>query len=462
MTTEKEQKPIIPPFLNQCVKSFTAVCEAMPNPLMIVGDTGTGKGYVFLREFERHFLEKQPDAKIRRVNVAMIPETLIEDALFGHDKGAFTGADKERIGLVENHDLLILEEIGTLPQHVQAKLLTFIEDKKYYRVGGDEEKDAEDIQIVATTNMKTIATNSKEEGFRLDFWSRFFKFDVDPLHKRRDDILHYFAHFAPETFQKLRPWEAMTLLCYHWPGNVRELKTLAMEIEVRKRERPGGPLVAWHTRFHEALIGTQTGLSLDACTRFRNSLRMNGIDVDFLEKALNHYGLGLNMLSKEEPFRKGDPAGLAALASVGLRFFADLFQKDSSGNKNLLADRTDYMIPITVPYGTGALRINKKKLNRLSADCLRYIGIDAKGQLPNVKDVSEFLTAIGMHETDPIPPPETKDAGEEKTLQTRDECLRSYYTGLLNYTGGNVSEATRISGDDKRTMYKYLKKYGLK
>lgn len=460
--TTKTDEPIIPPFLNLSVKSFTAVCEAMPNPLMIVGDTGTGKGYVFLREFERHFLEKKPDAKIRRVNVAMIPETLIEDALFGHDKGAFTGAIKERIGLVENHDLLILEEIGTLPQHVQAKLLTFIEDKKYYRVGGDEEKDAKDIQIVATTNMKTIATNSKEEGFRLDFWSRFFKFDVDPLHKRRLDILHHFADFAPETFRELRPWETMTLLCYHWPGNVRELKTLAMEIEVEKRERPEGPLVPWHTRFHEALIGTQTGLSWDACTRFRNSLRINGIDVDFLEKALNHYGLGLDMLSKEELFRKGDPACLAALAEVGLRFFADLFFKNAWANKNLLADRTDYQIPIGTPNGIGAPRINKKKLIRLTAACLRYIGMDVRGKLPNVKGVLEFLTAIGMHNPDPIPAPEAKTAGEEKTLQTRDECLRSYYTGLLNYTGGNVSEATRISGDDKRTMYKYLKKYGLK
>lgn len=522
MTTEKEQKPIIPPFLNQCVKSFTAVCEAMPNPLMIVGDTGTGKGYVFLREFERHFLEKQPDAKIRRVNVAMIPETLIEDALFGHDKGAFTGADKERIGLVENHDLLILEEIGTLPQHVQAKLLTFIEDKKYYRVGGDEEKDAEDIQIVATTNMKTIATNSKEEGFRLDFWSRFFRFYIPALWQRRTDVLHYFRHFAPETFPELRPWEIMSLLCYHWPGNVREIMTLAKEIELaikrrsalrdemilidpdgtapdgaagrddqithaamleraragnwkpqlvkdvenekkkllKKIEREKFSRTPYWTDFQDAMRSTITNLE-DKCTSFRRSLELNGVDVVFLEKALNTYGLGLDYRSQKTPLKDSDPENFSEHIQEGLTFFCSLFCKDQLSPRDLLSDRTDNR-PIHIPYGPRWPDLNQKKLHKLATDCLRYIGIKLNGELPEAEaGRAAFFEAVGIPETDPIPAQETKDAGGN-IEQTDEERLRSYYQNLLASNPGNVSAAARKAGVIRTTFVKRLKKLGLK
>lgn len=428
---------------------------------MIVGDTGTGKGFVFLEEFERQYLKRNPGAKIRRVNVAAIPATLIESELFGHEKGAFTTAVNKKRGLVEGHDALILEEIGVLPQSVQAKLLTFIEDKKYITVGGTEEKKAHGLQIVATTNMKTIATTSMEEGFRLDFWSRFFKFYVPPLYKHRMDVLFYFAHFAPDTFRELRPWEAMTLLCYHWPGNVRELKTIAVEIEIQKRKRPEGPLVPWHSQFHETIIGTQTGLSWDACPRFRNSLRMNGIDVDFLEKVLNKYGLGFDISSKKEPFKNGDIENLTALALIGFdHVFADLFFKNGSANKNLLSDRTDYQIPIGTLHGIGGPRVNKKKMYRLVADCLQYIGVNAKGKLPDVNTGYDFVRLLGAKEKDPIPAQE-KNADNANINQSEEDFMRAHYRKMLASARGNVSEAARNAKLSTSTLRKRLVKYGL-
>ena len=168
---QQDDKWLFPPQLERTKKDFLSLLDTMAGerrsvPLMIVGNTGVGKS-AFIDHFERHFLQRKPGRQVRRVNVAAIPETLIESTLFGHLKGSFTGAIRNRKGLVESADLLILEEIGELSQPVQAKLLTFIEDGIYYPIGADAPKPARHIQIVATTNRT-------EKDFRPDFYHRFF------------------------------------------------------------------------------------------------------------------------------------------------------------------------------------------------------------------------------------------------------------------------------------------------
>lgn len=449
---------IYPPWLKIIEKEFISLSELLcggneKTPLLICGETGSGKS-AFTDIFKQRFLKKKQDLKVVTVNIAAIPEQLIESALFGHIKGAFTGATKTKKGFVDNANLLILEEIGELPSFIQAKLLTFIEDGIYYPVGATEPKEAGELQIVATTN-------KQQKDFRPDFYARFYRFNIPALYQRRTDVLHYFRYFAPETFQKLHPWEIMALVCHHWPANVRELKTFAKEIELAKIRKSKLAYKSWRSDFHDAMISTITNIE-NRCDSFRRSLELNGVDVMFLEKALNTYGLGLDYRSQKTPLKDSDPENFGALIQIGIEFFCSLFFKDLYSSHNLLADRTDNL-PRDIPYGPRWPDLNQKKLRKLAADCLRYIGIRLKGELPDPEaGRAAFFEAIGVHNPDPIPAPETKAAGEEKTLQTRDECLRSYYTGLLNYTGGNVSEATRISGDDKRTMYKYLKKYGLK
>ena len=517
MTTEMESKNwIYPPKLKIIKEEFISLTELAiqeddKTPLMICGDTGSGKS-AFIEIFKQHFLKNKKKAEIAHLNIATIPEKLIESTLFGLEKGSFTDATVSKKGIVDVADLLILEEIGELPSFIQAKLLTFIEDGIAYPVGANKPRpNTRRLPIVATTN-------KQQKDIRPDFYARFYKFNVPALHQRRTDVLHYFQFFAPETFQELRPWEIMSLVCYHWPGNVREIMTLAKEIKLAIKRRPtfhdeiiltdtddnarrSGQITyeemleraragdwkpdfvknaekekkkllkkikeaklslkpCW-SDFHDAMRSTTTNLE-DKCTSFRRSLELNGVDVVFLEKALNTYGLGLDYRSQKTPLKDSDPENFSEHIQEGLTFFCSLFCKDQLSPRDLLSDRTDNR-PIHIPYGPRWPDLNQKKLRKLATDCLRYIGIRLKGELPDPEaGIAAFFEAIGMHNPDPIPAPETKDAGEEKTLQTRDECLRSYYTGLLNYTGGNVSEATRISGDDKRTMYKYLKKYGLK
>ena len=284
MKTPEEQqadKWLFPPQLERTKHDFLSLIDTMDGerrsvPLMIMGDPGVGKS-AFVDLFERHFLQRKPEKQVRRVNVAAIPETLLESTLFGHLKGSFTGAIRNRKGLVESADLLILEEIGELSQPLQAKLLTFIEDGIYYPIGADDPKPARHTQILATTNRT-------EEDFRRDFYHRFFHFEIPPLYRRRTDVLHYFRHFSPLAYQELRPWEIMTLLCHNWPGNVREVETLSLEFSWVTTISDIGPTPALDSQFIEAMMKTTTGLSPEPCRLFRNSLKMNGIDVDFLEK----------------------------------------------------------------------------------------------------------------------------------------------------------------------------------
>jgi DNA-binding NtrC family response regulator len=461
---EKKEKWIVPQGLEWTVEDFRSVCDILSKaprktPLMVMGDTGVGKS-LFVERFEDHFKKKNPDASGPRVNVAAIPETLIESELFGHEKGAFTGANRKRPGLVENKDLLVLEEIGELKSHVQAKLLTFIEDGIFYPVGAREPKKAGDIQIIGTTN-------KEEDDFRADFYHRFFHFKVPPLYRRRSDVLHYFAHFSPDTFRELRPWEAMTLLCHNWPGNVREIETFALEVELEKARRLDRSVNSRRTPFLDAAIGTQTGLAWDWCPKFRNSLKMNGVDVDCLESNLNRFGLGLDNTSKKNLFKNVTPKEICFKLDDGLLFFAGLFWKSRAANVNLLAERGGDQIPVLPPLfllgentGTEAKKL-EEKAEKLVRDCLQYIGKKAAGEIPAGASVDELLKAVGVTVIDPIPLKGATDAtgaaGSGGKPKTEADVLRHYYKDLLEQLRGNVSNVAKLAGINRSNLYDRLK-----
>jgi transcriptional regulator with PAS, ATPase and Fis domain len=198
--------------------------------VLLLGESGTGKE-LFARAV--HHLSARRDQPFVAINCAAIPETLIENELFGHERGAFTGANDRRQGKFElaSGGTVFLDEIGELPLAVQGKLLRAIEEKVVDRIGGRAPV-AVDVRVVAATNKDLKAAVDNGE-FRGDLFFRLavFPIEVPTLRERGDDIVLLARHFASEIGRELRGREAQlsdeaiaALQRHHWPGNVRELE----------------------------------------------------------------------------------------------------------------------------------------------------------------------------------------------------------------------------------------------
>jgi len=208
--------------ITRVAKRDVAVC--------VLGESGTGKELA-ARAIHRHSTRRQK--VFTAVNCAALPENLIESELFGHIRGAFTGADRDRAGLIETTDggTLFLDEIGEMPLTAQAKLLRFLQEGEFRRVGDTVNRTA-DVRIVSATNRKLDA--AVEEGrFREDLYYRVRGVEValPPLRERGSDILLLASHFLAAEREKHRtgasaftPDVEAILASYSWPGNVRELQ----------------------------------------------------------------------------------------------------------------------------------------------------------------------------------------------------------------------------------------------
>jgi DNA-binding NtrC family response regulator len=191
--------------------------------VLLLGESGTGKDVV---AGLIHARGPCPDGPLVRVNCGALPETLIESELFGHEKGAFTGADAAREGRFgeARGGTLFLDEVGELPLALQPKLLHVLENGSYRRVGGDTERHT-DARVVAATN-RDLAAQAREGRFREDLFFRLNVFPVElpPLRERTDDILPLAALVLDPQRKRLSPAAERLLLAHSWPGNVRELR----------------------------------------------------------------------------------------------------------------------------------------------------------------------------------------------------------------------------------------------
>ncbi len=200
--------------------------------VLIQGETGTGKE-LFARLIHR--ASPRARAPFVAVNCGAIPEGLIESELFGHEKGAFTGAHQRRIGYFEQADggTLFLDEIGELPPDVQVKLLRFLQERRFQRVGGDRVLDA-DVRIISATH-QDLESRLKDKTFREDLFYRInvIVLNIPPLRERKEDIPelvdHFVSRFAGRYGSRVASVsrEAMDMLMkYEFPGNVRELENI--------------------------------------------------------------------------------------------------------------------------------------------------------------------------------------------------------------------------------------------
>ena len=206
--------------------------------VLITGESGTGKELV---AYAIHKLSLRADEPFNTFNSAAIPKELVESELFGHEKGAFTGADRQKPGRLEiaNHGTIFLDEIGDMNIDAQSKILRVLEEGKFERVGGHRTIDI-DVRVLAATN-RNLEEMVHNGSFREDLYYRLnvVPFYLPPLRERADDIPlileHYLQFFANELtcIKKHFSQEALTLLCnYPFPGNIRELKNLVERLYI--------------------------------------------------------------------------------------------------------------------------------------------------------------------------------------------------------------------------------------
>ncbi len=200
--------------------------------VLILGESGTGKELI---AGALHCLSPRADNNYVRINCAAIPETLLESELFGHERGAFTGAIKQKPGRVEEADggTIFLDEIGDMSRSLQAKLLRFLEDGTFTRVGGTDELKV-DVRLLAATN-RDIIEAIRANSFREDLYHRLnvVQLRPPPLRERGRDIIlladYFLAQFCRalnKGVKTLSKGAEVKLLSHHWPGNVRELRNV--------------------------------------------------------------------------------------------------------------------------------------------------------------------------------------------------------------------------------------------
>ena len=224
--------------------------------VLVTGESGTGKELVAREIHER---SKRSDRPLIKVNCPSVPKELYESEFFGHVKGAFTGAIKDRSGRFELADggTLFLDEVGEIPLELQSKLLRVLQEGTYERVG-DERTRTVDVRIIAATN-RDLKEEVEERRFRQDLYYRLnvFPIDVAPLRERKEDIAQLASEFSEQAARKLNcdrlkltQAAVLALQAYDWPGNVRELQNVIERAAITARcgtlrfDLPGADLAA--------------------------------------------------------------------------------------------------------------------------------------------------------------------------------------------------------------------------
>ena len=246
--------------------------------VLITGESGTGKELVARAVYHHSARSKGP---FLAINCAAIPDALLESELFGHEKGAFTGADRRRIGKFEqcSGGTMFLDEVGDMALATQGKVLRLLQDQAFERVGGNETIQT-DVRLIAATN-RDLEKEAGTGKYRPDLYYRLgvFTIHLPPLRERADDlpvlVRHFVRRFNRELGRDVRDItpEAMSLLCaYSWPGNVRELQSVLKQMLLHAT----GPVVNAETL--PPPIAAHAAQSQTERAETRNGAGMSGIE----------------------------------------------------------------------------------------------------------------------------------------------------------------------------------------
>jgi len=262
--------------------------------VLLLGESGTGKT---LLARALHYQSRRRGGPLCEVHCAALPENLLESELFGHERGAFTGAVEQHIGHVERADkgTLFLDEIGELPVAIQVKLLRFLQDRRFFRVGGTQVRSV-DVRFICASNRDLVQAVS-ERSLREDFYYRInvFPIHVPPLRERADDIpalamailkRHPGVSLAPDVLELLPR--------YTWPGNVRELENVLERAVILAGGAGGGrACVIQLPHLPRSLFDTARPVT-------SNTLLRPGFSIDNLERELIHEALARTSGNKTE------------------------------------------------------------------------------------------------------------------------------------------------------------------
>jgi len=280
--------------------------------VLIEGESGTGKELVARA---LHRLSARKTKPFIAVNVGALPETLLESELFGHEKGAFTGAAERRIGRFElaHTGTLFLDEIGEIPSSVQVKLLRVLEEREFVRVGGSVPIRV-DVRVIAATN-RPLRQHVEEGGFRSDLFYRLnvLSIALPPLRERPEDVPHIVRKFVADySAEHDRPFrgisaDAMKLLMeYPWPGNVRELRNLVESMVVLSHDREILP-DDLPRQIRDGGSARWLPVHVGPAARTREAVREDGRELEFILRSLLELRLQVEELRRRLD-TPGEPA----------------------------------------------------------------------------------------------------------------------------------------------------------
>jgi transcriptional regulator with GAF, ATPase, and Fis domain len=263
----------------------------LDSPVLLLGETGTGKEVI---ANAIHYSSPRKDGPFIKVNCGAIPDTLLDSELFGHEKGAFTGAISQKRGRFERADkgTIFLDEIGELPAQAQVRLLRVLQEKEIERVGGTTSIPV-DIRVLSATN-RNLQELVASGGFREDLWFRLnvFPIMIPPLRRRREDIPALVHHLIDRKSKELKltgrpglaPGAIDRLMAYDWPGNVRELENLIERALIQSR----GDLLSFEKLSAMSVSGDHAGIRDSG--RNRTVLSLDDINAQHIKQALKTAG----------------------------------------------------------------------------------------------------------------------------------------------------------------------------
>jgi DNA-binding NtrC family response regulator len=293
------------------------IATSPASTVLLTGESGTGKD---LAAKVLHYASSRANQPFMNITCSALPEALLESELFGHERGAFTGADRQKRGLLETADggTVFLDEIGEMKPALQAKLLRFLEEKTFRRVGGSSDLKV-DVRVIAATN-RNLEEEVRERRFREDLYYRLnvLPIALAPLRERAEDIpllVHYYVDSFNTEFrkqiQRVSPEAMERLKTYRWPGNIRELRNA---VERAMLLADGDELLAGHFPLSGGPLAARLTETVE--------LPPNGIDLEQLEQSLVFQAL------ERSRWNQTKAAGLLGLNRDQIRYRIEKFKFD--------------------------------------------------------------------------------------------------------------------------------------